>query len=134
MISATVDSNTYISALQFAGVGARLIGMAKARQLRIDTTDAILNETIGVLRDKFEWEGYRLHFARLEPLRIANRVEPKQTLSVTDDPDDNRILECAVAARSDFILTRDKDLLRIGEYQGIKVVKPDDFLGIGRER
>ena len=51
-------------------------------------------------RDKFGWDGYRLHFADLELRKLANIVSPAQTLDVTDDPDDNRILECAAASRS----------------------------------
>ena len=126
MISVTLDSNIYVSALQFRG--ARLLGMARAGIIRVDTSDAILDETIGVLRDKFGWDGYRLRFARLELLKLANRVEPKQKLTAADDPDDDRVLECALEAGSDFIITSDDDLLRLAEYSGIKIVRPADFL------
>ncbi len=82
--------------------------------IRIDISHAILDETIGVLRDKFGWEGYRLHFARAALLNFANLVTPTQRLDIADDPDDDRIIECAVAAGSDFIVTYDTDLLRMG--------------------
>ncbi|MCX6623013.1 MAG: putative toxin-antitoxin system toxin component, PIN family [Acidobacteria bacterium] len=134
MIGATLDSNIYISALEFRGAGTRLLSMARAGSIRIDTSNTILNETIGVLRDKFRWDGYRLHFARHELLRIANCVEPKQTIDAADDPDDNRVLECAIEAGSDCIVTNDTDLLRLGEYQEIKIVRPDDFLRWALER
>jgi putative PIN family toxin of toxin-antitoxin system len=81
-----------------------------------------------VLRDKFGWEGYRLHFAMLELRKFAHIVVPTQVLDVTRDPDDNRILECAIAAGSDYIVTYDQDLLRLGEYAGIKIVSAADFL------
>ncbi len=46
-------------------------------------------------------------------------TNPTQTLDVIkEDPDDNRILECAAAAKSDYIVTDDKDLLRLGKYGG----------------
>ena len=134
MISATVDSNIYVSALQFGGIGVRLIGMARSGAIRMDISEAILAETIGVLRDKFGWDGYRLHFARLNLRKFAHIVVPTQTLNVTDDPDDNRILECAIAAGSDYIVTYDKDLLRLGEYAGIKIVRAVDFLQRGMAR
>ncbi len=123
-----VDSNIFISALEFQGIGLRLIAMAQSGIIRIDTSDAILAETIGVLRDKFHWDGYRLHFARLELLKITNRVQPTQKIAIVDDPDDDRILECAVAAGSDYILSYDKDLLRLKEYGWIKIVTGSDFL------
>lgn len=134
MISVTLDSNIYVSALQFGGIGVRLIGMARSGAIRMDTSEAILAETVGVLRDKFGWDGYRLHFARLELRKFAHIVVPTQTLNVTGDPDDNRILECAIAAGSDYIVTYDNDLLRLGEYAGIKIVRAVEFLQRGMER
>jgi len=124
----TLDSNIYVSALQFDGVCARILGIARIGTIRIDTSDAILTETIAVLRDKFDWSGYRLHFARLELQKLANVVEPARTFKVVDDPDDDRILECAVEAGSDFIVTQDKDLLRLGSFQGIGILRPLEFL------
>jgi putative PIN family toxin of toxin-antitoxin system len=128
VIRVTLDSNIYVSALQFGGIGARFLSMARAGSIGIDTSDAILAETIGVLRDKFGWDSYRLHFADLELRKLANLVAPAQTLNGTGDPDDNRILECAAAARSDAIVTYDKDLLRLGEYGGVQIVRAVDFL------
>jgi len=88
-----------------------------------------LDETIGVLRDKFRWDGYRLHLVREQLARIANRVEPTKNVAVIkEDPDDNRVIECALEAVSDFIITADKDLLRLGNYQGIQIVRAVDFL------
>jgi putative PIN family toxin of toxin-antitoxin system len=128
VIPATLDSNIYISALEYGGIGARLLNMARARIIRADTSEAIVTETIGVLRDKYRWDGYRLHFAGIELRNLANVVSPTQALAVTDDPDDNRILECAVEARSEFIITYDRDLLRLIEYAGIKIINASDFL------
>ena len=83
---------------------------------RIDVSDAILDELVSVLRDDFKWDGYRLHFAREQIVKMANRVVPTQTIeAVKEDPDDNRVLECAVAAGSSVIVTYDRDLPRLGE-------------------
>jgi putative PIN family toxin of toxin-antitoxin system len=132
--SVTLDSNIYVSALQFGGIGVRLLGLARAGAIRVDTSEVILAETTGVLRDKFGWDGYRLHFATLELRKFVHIAVPTLTLAVTVDPDDNRIVECAVAAGSDCIVTYDKDLLRLGEYAGIKIVTAVDFLTQGMER
>jgi putative PIN family toxin of toxin-antitoxin system len=88
--------------------------MARAGTIRIDTSGAILTETMGVLHDKFGWEGYRLKFGRETLQKLARVVEPTMTIAAAEDPDDNRILECAVEAGSDFIVTDDKDLLLRG--------------------
>ncbi|MDI6737413.1 MAG: hypothetical protein QME12_02745 [Nanoarchaeota archaeon] len=47
---------------------------------------------------------------------------------VKDDPDDNKIIECAVASQSDFILSYNLHLLNLKEYAGIKIIRPDRFL------
>ena len=73
----------------------------------------IINETIGILRDKFKQDPYTLNdnFQKLRAL--GNLVKPTETLNViTEDPPDNRILECSQAARSDYIVSEDKDLCK----------------------
>jgi uncharacterized protein len=56
-------------------------------------------------------------------------VKPAVQLDVIkEDPPDNRILECAVAAGSDYMVTGDKDLLRLGRYDSIRVLSVSDFL------
>jgi predicted nucleic acid-binding protein len=51
---------------------------------------------------------------------------------VPDDPDDNRIVECAVKAGSDYLVTGDKHLLRVGSYGLLSIVKVAEFLGIAQ--
>jgi putative PIN family toxin of toxin-antitoxin system len=128
VIGVTLDTNIYVSALEFGGVGARLLGLARRGDFCLDVSDAILDELITVLRDDFHWDAY-MHFAREKIASVANRVRPAQTLDVIkEDPDDNRILECAVEAGSDYIVTSDKDLLRAREYGQIKIVTAAAFL------
>lgn len=129
MLGVTLDTNIYVSALEFGGIGARLLGMARAGMFRIDVSDAILDELVTVLRDDFRWDGYRLHFAREQIAGLANRVVPLQMLDVIkEDPDDNRILECAVEAKSNLIVSSDKDLLRLGSYGDVQMVTAREFM------
>jgi putative PIN family toxin of toxin-antitoxin system len=131
VLGVTLDTNIYVSALEFGGVGARLLGMARAGMFRIDVSDAILDELLTVLRDDFGWGGYRLHFGREQIANMANRVVPRQRLDIIkEDPDDNRILECAVEAKSDFIVSSDKDLLRLGKYGDVRMVTAKEFMVI----
>jgi hypothetical protein len=64
LISATLDSSVYVRALHFGGPAALLIAHARAGNIRIDSSEPILNETLGVLRDKFQWNGYMIQDAR----------------------------------------------------------------------
>jgi predicted nucleic acid-binding protein len=47
---------------------------------------------------------------------------------VCRDPKDDFILECAVLGNADVIVTGDKDLLALGEYEGIRIVTPRQYL------
>src|SRR3989344_1653972 len=65
-------------------------------------------------------------------LLFVNLMEPKQKINVVkDDPDDNKVIECAIESSSDYIITYDKHLLRIKEYKGIKIITPEEFNKIG---
>ena len=56
---------------------------------------------------------------------VTRRVTPIEKLDVVaGDPADNRVLECAVAAGSETVVTGDADLLRLGTFRGIKILKP----------
>jgi putative PIN family toxin of toxin-antitoxin system len=129
LISATLDSSVYVRALHFVGPAALLIANARAGKVRIDISDPILNETLGVLRDKFQWNGYMTQDARGKLLSLGHHVSPTVTLNIIkEDPDDDRILECAVTAGSDFIVSEDKDLLRLRRFGDARIVTIQQFL------
>ena len=132
MISATLDTSVYIRALHFGGPATLILGHARAGSIRIDISDAILAETNRVLRDKFQWDGYSLQDAREKLLALGNHVSPTETLHVIkEDPDDDRILECAATAKSDFIVSEDKDLLRLGQFGNARIVSVRAFINLG---
>ena len=60
---------------------------------------------------------------------ISTLATPTETLSVVArDPDDNRVLECAIAAHSEFVVTGDADLLSLGTFRGIEITTVAAFL------
>ena len=113
----------------------RLLHMAVDGDIEIAVSPPIIDEVIRVLRDKFHWDGYRLHDARQRILGFARLVTPQQTLDIVkEDEPDNRILECAAEAGSDYIISADKDLLRLGHYAGAPIVGVADFLQRRKEQ
>ena len=125
----TLDTNIYISALEFGGEPLLVLDMAIAGEIEVAISGPIVAEIERVLETKFGWQPQDILDAKVLVLTTAKWVEPKQTLDVVkDDPDDNRIVECAVEAGSQSIITHDKDLLRMGSYEGIKMMKVAEFL------
>ena len=131
MPSATFDSNVYISALVFQKKALHILDLAIERGVEIAISDEIVEETMRVLREKFHWSDKRLEEARATLTSITRHVVPTEKLDVVkSDPDDNKIVECAVGAGSDYLVTGDNDILSLGSYGKTKMIKPSDFLAI----
>ena len=131
MPSVTADSNIWVSAFGYGGNPRRLIEMADAGEIQIDISEFIVAEVLGTLRDKFEWSAERLQEAADQMTVIARKVAPSRTVDVLkEDPADNRILECAAQAKSDYLVTGDTGLLRLGSFEDIPIVRVADFLEV----
>jgi putative PIN family toxin of toxin-antitoxin system len=131
----TADSNIYVSALQFGGKPLLFLHLARAREIDLAISDAILAETSRVLRTKFEWSQERFNEAEAFVCAITTHVTPTETLDVvSQDQTDNRILECAVVAEADVIVSGDTHLLSIGSFRGIRIQRVAEFLGSLEDR
>ena len=126
----TVDTNVLVSALGWNGAEAAVIEMVLEYKVELCISTQILNEFYRVIKyPKFgftdkEVDGY---IGRL--LTSAVFVEPTPRINaVTADPDDNIIIECAVEGKSSYIISGDKHVLQLQEYEGIKILNASDFL------
>ena len=83
-----------------------------------------------VLKNKFEWSEDEILDAQNSLTQVAEVINPKRSVSVVkEDEADNRILECAVEARADVLVTNDKrHLLPLRSFRGIKIVGLKEFL------
>lgn len=125
----TADSNILISALQYGGKPLTLLDMAQDGRVLLAISSDILNETLRILRDKFGWSSERLQETRSHLQAITTMAQPQERIdAVRADPDDNRILECAVAATSDVVVSGDTHLLELGSFRGIAIVTVNNFL------
>lgn len=129
MILATADSNIYISALQFGGVPLQFLNAARDGVFRLAISDPIVDEISGVLLNKFRWSAAMVDEARENLPDFTLLAKPTRTLSIiVEDPDDDRIIECAVASGSHYIVSGDKHLLRLAHYENIRIIKVAEFL------
>jgi putative PIN family toxin of toxin-antitoxin system len=137
VLKVTADTNIFISGLNFAGGKPfQLLELARAGKISLTVSAAILAEVADVLARKFDFTPEDVAGARKWITDMARTVEPAVQLEVIklevikEDPADDRILECAVAAGSDYIVSGDKDLLRLGKYDGIRILTVSDFLDV----
>jgi putative PIN family toxin of toxin-antitoxin system len=129
MLRAVADTNVYISALNFGGVPDDVLALARHGLIALFISPSILQEVEGVLCRKFEWRQDRIREAAALIRGFAVELSPLVHLDViTEDEPDNRILECAVAADTAFIVTGDRHLRRLARYRGIVILTPSAFL------
>ena len=106
MQSVTLDSNVIISALISGGEPLRLLQMAESRLIRLDISDSIYEEFGRVLRDRFKWPPGYVAAIQQDMSGFANHVTPTETVAVVpDDPNDDHVVACAAAARSDYLIS-----------------------------
>jgi len=122
-----LDSNVFISALLFGGVPELPIRLAVAGKITLLTSSAILTEVSGVLSSKFRWTEAQVSDLRKEIRSLAEEIRVISQVSLVADAADNRILECAVDGKADFVITGDRHLLDLKEYVGIRIVSPREF-------
>ena len=125
----TLDSNVYLSGFVFGGKPKRVLEMAIDGEIEVAVSDPIIQEVRRHLLGKFGWSEPRAAEAVESITEFAKHVTPTEAIdTVPTDPDDNRVLECAVSAGSQTIVTGDDDLLRLVAFRGIEIVRVADFL------
>jgi uncharacterized protein len=123
------DTNVLVSAIQFGGKPKQLLDLASDGHIDLAISDAILEETLRILRDKFHHAPDELREADQQLRVIARAVTPTENINVVvADPSDDRILECAVAADAEAIVSGDRHLLALGNFRGMPIQRVAEFL------
>lgn len=129
-MKAVIDTNVFVSSF-FGGKPKRIIDLWKQGRISLCLSAGILDEVVRVLQAlglgfgteleellKFLASSQNIEFTRKTPrLKVVKK-----------DPDDDKFIECAVALKADLIVSGDKALLAVGEYRGIPILSPADFL------
>lgn len=130
MIKVVIDTNIFVSSF-FGGNPRKIVGLWKSGQLTLCLSKPIVDEYIAVLQH-LALEGEQelselldLFAHGVQALFIAKTPELH---IVEEDPDDDKFIECAVALKAACIISGDKSLLAIGDYMGIKIMTPREFL------
>jgi len=136
MIRVTVDTNILISASFWYGASERIINKAENKEIVLVLSEQILEEYHKVLdyeeiKEKIKDKDLEMKQALLRIGIISEIVEVKSKIElIKEDPADNKIIECAVDGKVDYIITKDNHLLKYKEYKGIKIITPEEFLKI----
>ena len=130
MMNIVLDTNVFISGIFFSGPPSEILNAWKHSRIQIVLTTAILEEYQRVaeeLTDKFPTIDISPIIDLLSIHSLFTDTEGI-SLSVCEDPDDDKFIECAIASKSKIIVSGDKHLLRTNGYEGIIVLKPREFV------
>ena len=125
-----LDTNVIISALNFPGNERLVLELALRGRFEFFLSFFIMEELAGVLTRKFGWDEERTNQAILTLENAAVVIEPPRLKEVIEGGHaDNRVLECAVAANADYLVTGDRrHLLPLEEHRGTQIVNAPRFL------
>jgi putative PIN family toxin of toxin-antitoxin system len=130
MFNVTLDTNILVSAFISRGNEYRILRLAKLEKIKLSLSLEILEEFKEVIsRPKFGFSQEQINKATKELLSVSEILITSSKLEVVkEDPDDNKILECALDGKSEFIISGDRHLLDLKEYKKIKILTSREFL------
>lgn len=124
------DTNIYISAIIFGGNPRACLEMVRSGEISLFTSKDILLEIAQILGNKLGWPEKDVREVIAGISTLSTLVQPQVKLEIVEkDPTDNKILEAALEAEADFIVSGDKKhILPLKEFEGIKIISSAEFL------
>lgn len=128
-----LDTNVFLSAILFGKTPGEIIELWQEEIFDLAISPETLAELIGKLKFKFglpqdlidEWHDLIS--------KQSIRVMPEYKAKACRDPEDDKFLDVAFAARADYLVTGDHDLLTLKDYFNVKILRPREFLDILRK-
>lgn len=126
------DTNIFFSAIGWKGRPFACLERARLGAADGVTSQAILDELTEKLREKLAFSEEQIADTLADLLGYVRVITvTEQFVAIAADPDDDRVLECAVAAQADYIVTGDRrHLLPLGSFRGIAIISAADFLAL----
>ncbi len=129
-LKVVLDTNVFVSGIFFTGPPYKIIRAWQDNLIQIAVTEEIIEEYIRVIKAlSVKFENINLG-SILETLLIEAELVPSYSFkeAVCEDPDDDKFITCAIAAKSRLIVSGDKHLLNIGKFLNIQIVTPRYFV------
>jgi uncharacterized protein len=125
-----LDTNVLISAIVFGGRPREVLEKVISGTFAMAISTEMLDEFQGVLQGrKFRYPGAIARTIMNELLSVSELVRPTMKVQVIKaDVADNRILECALESRATCIVTGDRHLLELHQFEGIPILDVATFL------
>jgi uncharacterized protein len=131
MIRVVADTNVLISALMFGGLPGTFLELVVAKSISLVTSVVLLDELEEKLWFKFHMSADDAKLVRRKLATVAEVITPAAMLHViVEDPDDDRVLECAIEGSAQYVVSGDRHLLKLGSYASIPIVTVRQFINL----
>jgi putative PIN family toxin of toxin-antitoxin system len=125
-----LDTNVFVSGIFFSGPPSQILKAWQKQRLQIALSEEILFEYQRVSNE------LSLKYPQIDITPIIELITIHGLLidtkgvdiSICQDPDDDKFIECAVAGKCDIIVSGDRHLLRLVRHEGVRILKPREFV------
>ena len=124
-----IDTNNFISALGWEGKSRELLRKVMGKEYDLYISVKQIREIKRVMNyPKFKFtEKQKNRFLKIL-FSIATIIDTKTKLDIVEDRDDNMLLECAVEANADYIISGDKHIKKLKQYKGVRIISVSDLI------
>lgn len=136
-MNVVLDTNVIVSRfISEKGAPGRTLDLWEAGAFTLIVSKAVLAEyqrvmKYGSLRGRLRASAAEIEGQMSGIRKFGLIVQPTERITgISDDPKDDKFLECALAGGADYIVSGDSHLLALREYRGIRILSPAVFLAV----
>ncbi len=123
-----VDTNVVISGVFFGGAPRQILNAIVTSEITACATTEIVEEYLDIIDEMIKRKQGRINKTLLHPLiHSLEMIEPNTRVELSRDPDDDKFLGCAKDARALYIVSGDKDLLVLEQFENIEIITAREF-------
>ncbi len=126
-----LDTNVIVSAIVFGGEPRQILDLLAENTIIVVIAEELLTELRRKINTKFP--DFITDLEAVEKLLKRDAILVKLgaiRINASRDPDDDKFIETAFLGNCEYVISGDKDLLAIGSYQNIKIIKPAEFFNL----
>ncbi len=129
------DTNVYIAEALLGQAAEQMLSATVRAKWRIFLSDHVLDEIHQVLVEDFAFSTRLARLTQQRCIRRSQYVAPRLARhTVSDDRDDSPILQAAVEAAADYLITNDMHLLRLNPYESLRIISMSDYYRLLRNQ
>ena len=132
MLRVVIDTNVFISGVlvEEGNPSIMIKAWKRTQKYQLFVTKEIIQEILRVMKELNVNVDIITDWDKVIRKNAISVVPARKIEAIKEDSSDNKFLECAIESNADYIVTGDKHLRRLNEFEGVKIVNARKFLDI----